>query len=85
MLTRDSVVWTLGFLAALVGYLVTAQKPPSQWAYMEWLQAATFVIAWIMGRLSSSPLAGADTPKRESYPALGGLLRMKDTPKDVTD
>lgn len=78
MLTRDSVVWTLGFFAASVGYLVTAETPPTAWTYPQWLQAASFVLAWVMGRLSSSPLAGDSTPRQESYPALGGLIRMKD-------
>ena len=78
MLTRDSIVWTLGFFAAAVGYLVTAQSPPTQWTYMQWLQAAAFILAWVMGRLSSSPLAGNNTPHKESYTALGGILRMKE-------
>jgi len=85
MLTRDSVVWTLGFFAAVIGYLLTAQKPPTAWSYMEWLQALSFVVAWVMGRLANSPLAGDATPRKESYAAWGGLVRMKDTPKDVTD
>lgn len=78
MLTRDSLVWTLGFLAAAVGYLTTAQNPPTMWSYMEWLQAASFVLAYLVGRLSSSPLAGADTPHKESSTALFGLVRVKD-------
>lgn len=78
MLTRDSIIWTIGLLAAIAGYLVTAQTPPTQWTYMQWLQAATFILAWVMGRLSSSPLAGDSTPHKETYTALGGILRMKE-------
>ena len=78
MLTRDSIIWTLGFLAAAVGYLVTAQTPPTQWTYMQWLQAVAFILAYVVGRLSSSPLAGDTTPHAETYTALGGILRMKD-------
>ena len=78
MLTRDSIVWTLGLVAAIIGYLVTSATPPTQWTYMQWLQAVAFILAWVMGRLSSSPLAGDNTPHKESYTALGGLVRLKE-------
>jgi hypothetical protein len=78
MLTRDSLVWTLGLVAAVLGYLVTAEKPPTEWGYMQWLQAGTFVVAWIMGRLSSSPLAGADTHVSRTKIAWGGLVKLTD-------
>ena len=82
MLTRDSITWLLLLAVAVVGYLITAAKPPTEWGYMEWLQAASFVLAWITGKLGSSPLAGENTPHKESYAALGGLVRMKDTEQE---
>jgi len=81
MLTRDSWIWLLGLLAATIGYLITAQDPPTAWSYMQWLQALSFVLAYAVGRLSSSPLAGEKTLKKESYSALGGLVRMSDKEK----
>lgn len=78
MLTRDSVVWTLGLFAAIVGYLITSEKPPTEWTYLQWLQAASFVLAWVMGRLSTSPLAGDDTSLTKSRVAWGGLLKVTD-------
>lgn len=57
-MTRDSYVLWLGFAVALVGYLVTAEKPPTEWNYLQWLQAASVVLAWVSGKLASSPLSG---------------------------
>ena len=81
MLTRDSLTWIVLLLVAAVGYLTTAAKPPTEWGYMEWLQAASFLLAWIVGKLGSSPLAGANTPKKDSYVAVGGLVRITDKEK----
>jgi hypothetical protein len=85
MLTRDSWVWVVTFIGLLLSHLITAQAPPTDWSYMQWLQFLSTFLAGVVGWLSSSPLAGAATPKRESYSALGGLVRVKDKPKDVTD
>jgi hypothetical protein len=66
MVTRDSYVWWLTLVAAIVGYLITAEKPPTEWSYLQWLQAASFVLAWLAGKLSTSPLAISDKG-RDSY------------------
>ena len=58
-LTRDSMVLWLGLGVAVVGYLTTAKDPPTQWDYMDWLQACSFILAWVVGKLATSPLAGA--------------------------
>ena len=51
-----------GFWLALAGaavmYLMSAEKPPTVWTYAEWLQAVSFTIAWLIGKLQSSPLPG---------------------------
>lgn len=57
-MTRDSSLLWLGLAIAVVGYLSTAAKPPTAWGYAEWLQAASFVLAWVAGKLGSSPLKG---------------------------
>lgn len=56
-LTRDSIVWWLGIIAAALTYLLAAD-PPTQWTYHEWLQAAAAVVATISGKLATSPLKG---------------------------
>jgi hypothetical protein len=78
MLTRDSWVWLITFIGLLLSHLITAQAPPTQWSYMQWLQFLSTFLAGVVGWLSSSPLAGANTPPKESYNALAGLLRIKE-------
>jgi len=58
MLTRDSKLLWLGLAIAIVAYL-SASKPPTEWGYPEWLQAASFLLAWGSGQLGTSPLKGA--------------------------
>ena len=60
-LNRDSLLLWLGLGVAIVGYLGSAAKPPTEWSYAEYLQAASFVLAWAMGKLATSPLRGKDT------------------------
>ncbi len=57
MWNRDSYVLWLGLAIAVVGYL-SASKPPTEWGYSEWIQAATFLLAWLSGKLATSPLRG---------------------------
>mgnify|MGYP001560576806 FL=1 len=57
-MTRDSYVLWIGFAVAIVGYLATAEKPPTDWTYLQWLQGLSVVLAWISGKLASSPLKG---------------------------
>lgn len=78
MITRDSWIWIIGFLAAEAGYLITAQKPPTDWSYMEWLQALSFVLAYIIGRMSNSPLAGENDKLSSTKPAVFGLFSVKE-------
>lgn len=78
MLTRDSWVWILAFIGLLLSHLITAQAPPTEWTYSQWLQFLSTFLAGVVGWLSSSPLAGARTPLKDTYTALGGLVRMKD-------
>ena len=81
MLTRDSWLWLLAFIGLLLSHLITAQAPPTEWNYMQWLQFLSTFLAGVVGWLSSSPLAGDNTPHRDSYPGLGGLLRIHDKEK----
>jgi hypothetical protein len=55
-MNRDSIVLTIGIFGAIVGYLITAGKPPTEWNYQEWLQAGSFAIGVLMAKLSTSPL-----------------------------
>ena len=57
--TRDSAVWWLGIVGAVVTYLA-ASRPVPEWDYYAWLQAVAFAVATVSGKLATSPLAGAD-------------------------
>jgi len=57
-MSRDSWVLWLGTAVAVLGYLMTAEEPPTAWGYMEWLQAISFILVWISGKLATSPLKG---------------------------
>ena len=48
----------LALAGAVVMYLTSAEKQPTGWTYAEWLQAVSFAIAWLIGKLQSSPLPG---------------------------
>ena len=76
MINRDSLMFWLLLAVAVVGYLTTAGKPPTQWGYMEWLQAVSFVLAWVTGKLMGSPLAGNTTSPERQTPVLAGLVSL---------
>jgi hypothetical protein len=58
MLNRDSILWYLIVLGAVLAYLQSTESP-ADWHYDDWIKAASFVVATIAGKLSSSPLPGA--------------------------
>jgi hypothetical protein len=60
---RDSVILWVGAGAALVGYLITAGDPPTAWTYQNWLQFASAMFAFLMGKLQTSPLRGEGESK----------------------
>jgi len=77
MITRDSVVWAVAALTAAVGYLMAAERPFMDWGYREWLQALSFGLVWVAGKLSASKLAGANDPLSRTKTVLG-LFKVKE-------
>lgn len=70
-MTRDSWTWIVAAAAALVGYLLTTQTPPTQWAYLDWLNFAAFILAWLAGKMAVSPLTLSDKGRdRYLYPKM---------------
>lgn len=55
-MARDGLSLWIFAGAALIAYLVTAQIPPNQWSYMQWLQFGAAVCAYLAGKFQSSPL-----------------------------
>lgn len=53
--TRDSVVWWLAVLGAIMTYLI-ASPPPVDWTYHDWLRSLAMVVSTLAGKLATSPL-----------------------------
>jgi hypothetical protein len=64
MVNRDSLVLWVGAIGALVLYLQNASGPPTVWDYNQWLQFLAFVVAFVSGKLGTSPLKGENDDKR---------------------
>ena len=73
MFTRDSLLWWLGILGAVIVYLSNA-APPSQWSWNDWMQALAFVVATLSGKLATSPLPGAPKSDQVRPSRFLGLL-----------
>jgi len=80
MITRDSWILMLTIIGAVLGVIVAqVDLLPLSWqAYKGVLTIILSAIGVIAGILRSSPLAGINTPQKESYAALGGLVRVSD-------
>jgi len=59
--TRDSLVWLLAIIGALVTYLINT-PPPWEWTYNQWLAFAAFAVSTAAGWLKTSPLPGEKKP-----------------------
>lgn len=62
-ITRDAWLFYLAFLGTVLGYFAAAENTPNLWSFKEWVQFALVVIAWITGKLQTSPLPGENDPK----------------------
>lgn len=80
MLTRDSWILTLTIIGAVLGVVLTQfDVLPANWQpYKGLVTIVASVVGVIAGILRTSPLAGENTPHADSYPALGGLLKLHD-------
>lgn len=64
MVNRDSLVLILGIAASVLGYFISAEVPPTQWTYAQWLQFGSAMVGIILAWLRSSPLAGIGEPSK---------------------
>jgi len=55
-MTRDSIVWWLGIIGALLTYLIADGRAPASWAYQDWLKFGALLVSTVSGKLASSPL-----------------------------
>lgn len=65
--SRDSALWTLGIVAALVAYLVTDGRNPLTWDYISWVKFIEAALAVLMAKLATSPLE-SKTALRMAHP-----------------
>lgn len=54
--TRDSALLWLAGLGTVVGYFAAAEQTPNHWSFKDWTQFAIVIIAWLTGKLQTSPL-----------------------------
>lgn len=76
--SRDSVLWTLGIIAALLTYLVADGRNPATWDYLSWVKFVAAVVATLMAKLANSPLE-SKTRIRMAHPGktvIGLLLTV---------
>ncbi len=59
-MNRNSLSLWLIAGGALVTFLLADGRPPTAWAYTDWLKFAATAVAWGTGKLQSSPLKGRD-------------------------
>jgi hypothetical protein len=82
-LTRDAWLLYLGFAAVVIGYMAAAEQTPNLWTFKEWMQFLLVPIAWVTGKLQTSPLPGERDPavvqaRLDGDRVLGSGLSMKD-------
>ena len=63
-ITRDGALLWLLALVALVGYLLTVGKPPTDWSYREWLTFLSWLAGWGVGKLQVSPQPSSNEVRR---------------------
>lgn len=80
MLTRDSAAWWLVIMGSIAGYFATL-PPPDPWTWAQYMNILVVVLGMISAQLSSSKLAGSNTPPKDTTTVLGGLFKVY-TPKE---
>jgi hypothetical protein len=62
-ITRDAWLFYLAFAGTVLGYVAAAENTPNLWTFKEWVQLALVAVAWLTGKLQTSPLPGENDPK----------------------
>jgi hypothetical protein len=70
-LTRDAWLLYLGFAAVVIGYFAAAEQTPNMWTFKEWMQFLLVPIAWVTGKLQTSPLPGENDPRMQAARSRG--------------
>lgn len=73
-ITRDAWLLYLGFAGVMLGYFAAAEQTPNLWTFKEWVQFSLVVIAWVTGKLQTSPLPGENDPRVNADRAKGDVV-----------
>jgi hypothetical protein len=73
-ITRDAWLFYLAFAGTVLGYFAAAEQTPNLWSFKEWTQFALVVIAWITGKLQTSPLPGEHDPQVNKSRKAGDMI-----------
>lgn len=60
--TRDAWLFYIGLALIIVGYLAASETSPNVWTFKEWMQFVLVPLAWVNGKLQTSPLVGENDP-----------------------
>lgn len=74
-LTRDSAVWWLLIVGAVVTYL-SQMPPPVDWTWAQWMQSIAALVGIIAGKLATSPLRGANDAMKNDLARFRVLLPL---------
>lgn len=61
-ITRDAWIFWAGLAGIIVGYFAAAETSPDMWTFKEWMQFILVPLAWVTGKLQTSPLQGENDP-----------------------
>lgn len=73
-ITRDAWLFYLAAAGVVLGYMAAAEKTPDLWTFKEWVQLGLVVVAWLTGKLQTSPLPGENDPSAKAARASGDVV-----------
>ena len=73
-ITRDAWLFYLAFAGTVLGYIAAAEKTPDLWTFKEWVQLGLVAIAWLTGKLQTSPLPGENDPTANAARKQGDIV-----------
>ena len=73
-ITRDAWLLYLAAAGTVLGYMAAAETTPDQWNFKQWVQLGLVVVAWLTGKLQTSPLPGENDPSAKAARASGDIV-----------
>jgi hypothetical protein len=73
-ITRDAWLFYAGLAMVIIGYFAAAETSPNLWTFKEWMQFLLVPIAWVTGKLQTSPLPGENDPNIQAARARGDTV-----------